>query len=254
MKSRTNYKVYTIFACLLLLLFTCIANAERVKVNNYKKYFKLQSDSAPHYKVHYLPKNDIDIDGDINDKAWKKCDVISNLISPWDTATGTAEFRACYDKNFFYFSFNVKDSIGSFTNDNDEQSVAKGDRVELFFSPGTSMTKYYCMEISPSGHVLDYEASYHRNFNNKWNIKGATIRCKLTEEGYIVEGKISVGFFKEIKGSAVLSKGSIIHAGVYRARKKNTAGAEDFIWYSWVNPRQPSPDFHVPASLGIFEF
>lgn len=247
-------KNFFMFTWLLLLLFTSIINANAVKENDKQQLFRI-TDTQPHYKVHFLPKNDIRVDGYVTDKSWESCDVIKNLACPWDTtASGTAQFKACYDENFFFFSFKVKDSIGLYQDEKNEIAVANGDRVELFFSSDTTMSNYYCMEIAPNGNLLDYQASYYRNFNNTWNIQGTKIISKPNGNGYMVEGKIPVDFFKKLKNSKGSLKGHIIPAGVFRARKKNVIDPEAFIWYSWVNPHVAIPDFHIPSALGRFEF
>jgi hypothetical protein len=70
----------------------------------------------------------------------------------------------------------------------------------------------------------------------------------------MVEGKIPVGFFKTLKNSRGSLKGSVIPAGVFRARKKSVHDPEAFLWYSWVDPKVTTPDFHIPSALGRFEF
>lgn len=208
------------FFSLLLLFFSLTINLNTAKAC-IKNDHVSAADDDPNYKVTYLSKNDIRIDGDVNEKSWHRCDVIKKLSAPWDSrAAGTARFRACYDENFFYFSFQVKDSIGLYLEEKNEEAVAKGDRVEVFFSPDTAMTNYYCLEIAPNGNLLDYQASYHRNFNSTWNISGAEIVGKPNANGYIVEGKLPVGFFKTLKGIDGSLKGATIHSGVFRARKK----------------------------------
>ena len=213
------------------------------------------SNPLANYKVRYLLKNDLQIDGSINEKSWKTCDEIKNLICPWDSyCGGTAKFRAGYDKNFFYFSFHVTDRIGSYLPQKNEMAVVSGDRVEIFFSADDSMSNYYCLEIAPNGNLLDYQASYHRKFNNTWNVQGKKIIGKPNKTGYMVEGKIPVDFFRLLTGSKASLQGSVIRAGVFRARKKNTSNKDPFTWYSWIDPKVANPDFHVPSALGSFEF
>jgi hypothetical protein len=242
------------FFSLLLLFFSPTINLNNAKDSIELDYVRA-ADNHPNYKVTYLSKNDIRIDGDVNEKSWHRCEVIKNLAAPWDSgAAGTARFRACYDENFFYFSFQVTDSIALYLEEKNEEAVAKGDRVEVFFSPDTAMSNYYCLEIAPNGNLLDYQASYHRNFNSTWNIEGAEIVGKPNANGYMVEGKIPVGFLKTLKGIDGSLNGVTILGGVFRARKKSIADPEAFIWYSWINPHVASPDFHIPSALGRFEF
>jgi hypothetical protein len=242
------------FNTLFLLLFLPAINFNTGEQSTQQKAANAAANNQ-NYKVRYFRKNDFRIDGNVNEKSWQRCKVIQNLVAPWDPlAAGTAQFRAGYDENFFYFSFEVKDSIGLYLEEKGEEAVAKGDRVEIFFSPDTAMSNYYCLEIAPNSNLLDYQASYHRRFNSTWNIEGAQIVGKPNANGYTVEGKIPVGFLKTLKGINGSLKGTTLHAGVFRARKKSAGDSDAFIWYSWINPQVASPDFHIPSALGRFEF
>ena len=60
------------------------------------------------------------------------------------------------------------------------------------------MGQYYCMEIDPSGHVMDYSASYYRKFDYEWNFKSLEICSIKDEKGYIVAGRLSVSELLEL--------------------------------------------------------
>lgn len=211
-------------------------------------------DSVPQYSVRFFNKLNIVIDGNLRENDWKNCNIITPLSSPWEKGVKDSTFfRACYDNNFFYFSFEVHDQTITCQKQINEKSVAKGDRVEMFFSANSSMSTYYCLEISPEANLLDYQASYHRVFNRDWNIEGASIKAKKLANIYYVEGKIPLLFFKRMINRTTI-KGATIRAGIFRADKKNLLPNDDFTWFSWVNLNTENPDFHIPAALGYFKF
>ena len=123
-------------------------------------------------------------------------------------------------------------------------SVAKGDRVELFFSPTSDLSLYYCMEINPYGHTLDYKAEFYRNFDSIWDFTNLEISSTLTLDGYIVEGRIPITELNNL--DIVLNKG--FYFGIFRAdfieKNENTV-----IWYSWQNPTSKKPDFHITSAF-----
>ena len=80
------------------------------------------------------------------------------------------------------------------------------DRVELFFAgsyidkPGPDgMEKYYGLEIDPKGRVHDYSIEYYRKFDGKWNMEGLETKATVTDDGYIVEGKIPMKSLQDLK-------------------------------------------------------
>ena len=69
-------------------------------------------------------------------------------------------------------------------------SVAGGERVEIFFAEDKNLHNYYCVEINPKGHVLDYQASTYRKFNTDWDFPGLDVATMINDDGYVVEAKI----------------------------------------------------------------
>ena len=74
-----------------------------------------------------------------------------------------------------------------------ESDVEAEDRVEIFFSASKDMGQYYCMEIDPSGHVMDYSASYYRKFDYEWNFKSLEI-CSIKDEKRVYRCRQTVCF------------------------------------------------------------
>ena len=179
--------------------------------------------------------------------------VIGNLIAPWSNDHAQTEFKAFYTDEYFVFRFNVVDSAIVDIGDT-EESVAAGDRVELFFSRSPALAEpYYCIEISPRGRVLDYEAVYYRKFSNAYTLNGLQVSSKQTLSGYEVEGKIALSFFKQLMNTDNM-KGTKVYVGAFRAEMSYDRLPDNFVWYTWINPKSTSPDFHIPSSFGIFQF
>ncbi len=103
------------------------------------------------------------------------------------------------------------------------------------------MGQYYCMEIDPSGHVMDYSASYYRKFDYEWNFKSLEICSIKDEKGYIVAGRLSVSELLEL--GIDLEE---FYMGVFRA---DFTTPNTVIWYSSVSINEPKPDFHNPNIL-----
>ena len=151
-----------------------------------------------------------------------------------------------------YFFFDVTDSNIVIFPDTDEGSVARGDRVEMFFSADPDMKEYYCLEIDPSGKVLDYKASFYRDFDRDWDLRGLQTSGRITDKGYSVEVAIPVEWYRQTEISS-MRQGTRIIAGIYRGEFSRTRdGRIDQSWISWQDPRTDKPDFHIPSALGFF--
>lgn len=201
----------------------------------------------------FLIKNnnlDISVDGNIGERAWNNATIITNLLSPWDQSSADSTIFRCFTSyEYFNFSFEVIDNNLVILNYIDEISVAKSDRVELFFSSSIGMKPYYCLEINPLGQILDYEAYFYRKFDYTWNFNYLSVVGRLTNNGYIVEGRLPL--FELQKLGLDLNNG--FYLGVFRAdfteEKESSA-----IWYSWLDPGVEKADFHVPSALRMCKF
>jgi hypothetical protein len=186
------------------------------------------------------------LDGNIGKEEWNGVTTITNLRSPWKPAERDSTIFRCYSSHkYFNFCFEVIDRNMTVFDYTDELTVAKGDRVELFFSPSIKLHPYYCLEINPNGHILDYKAQLYRKFDYSWNFNHCSIVGKITPTGYVVEGRMSISELEKL--GIDFNKG--FHLGVFRAdftEKKEDA----VIWYSWIKPHVKEPDFHIPSAFG----
>jgi|SRR5690625_140303 len=203
----------------------------------------------------YTAHADIVIDGQLQDwETHTSLFQVRDFISPWDTTSfGSTKFNAIRDSTWLYFYFDIIDSQVVSAPFIKETDVALGDRVEIFFAGDTTLNDYYCIEIGPYGDVLDYQASYYRQFDDTWNLSNLEVAGHLTEKGYIVEGRIPISFLSHISKNET-SKELKLWMGLYRAEfSEKDIGEKTVQWISWINPDTSTPDFHVPSSFQLIK-
>lgn len=128
--------------------------------------------------------------------------------------------------------------------------VGASDRVEIFISPDTTLSTYYCLEMDATGRVLDYRASYYRkmDYSWKWPNEQFIIKTSKTKSGYIVEIAISIRALNDLG----LLQNKRLLAGLFRAERKSGGAARANIhWISWIKPNAEKPDFHIPSAFGM---
>ncbi|NHE57105.1 sugar-binding protein [Cyclobacterium plantarum] len=188
---------------------------------------------------------EIQVDARIDEGVWAHSQVLESLISPWpgEEDHDKTLFRAFVSPNHFNFSFEERDNSLTTVAFQDETSVEQEDRVELFFSNDTTLTKYYCIEIDPNGNTLDYSASFYRNFDKTWDFSSKELATRITDNGYLAEGKISLTELGELGISFPF------YIGIFRADFK-PEGENAVTWFSWQRPKSKTPDFHIPSAFG----
>ncbi|MBD3287906.1 hypothetical protein GF337_03810, partial [candidate division KSB1 bacterium] len=122
------------------------------------------------YEVHKISENVIKVDGILEKPEWKKASVETDFRFPWlETAAPFTEFRALYNESTFYFIFQVNDTDIVINDDFEtELDILPEDRVEIFMARDRDLKEYYGFEIDPLGRVLDYSASYYRQYKRDW--------------------------------------------------------------------------------------
>lgn len=183
---------------------------------------------------------------------WRAAEELTDFTYPWEKERSpSTTFKALHNESWLYCLFEVEDpDMKIFQDTNDKSEVAASCRAELFFRSDDRLDPYYCLEIDPLGRVLDYKATYHRNFNFNWSWPdgGLTVKTSRTTKGYIVEFAVSKASLKKLG----LLNDQRLEAGLYRGDCVTTSeGKEDFRWISWVKPDSKTPDFHIPSSFGI---
>lgn len=212
------------------------------------------SSGAQPSKTYRVGHGSIDVDGALDEVAWTEAVSETGFSFPWQEREAPAtEFRALMDDTNFYFAFRVEDADIVIDDGGDEEAVARGDRVELFFTLDPSLDDYVCFEIDPSGRVLDYRASYYRDLDFEWDLPELVVAATLTETGYVVEGSIPHEALREL-GIPTLADAGKVLAGVFRAEYSHRDDGDPLAeWISWVTPISDEPDFHIPSAFGWLE-
>ena len=185
---------------------------------------------------------------------WDEALTETDFISPWPHPNQVPPpitcFKALYDDKWLYFQFTAfySNKLTIYIRNNHELEVAQSDRIELFFARDLSLDAYYCLEIDPSGRILDYQARFHRWFNYdwEWNRKALKVCTEIKNDRYIVEGAISLKYLESLH---ILS-GKTFYIGLFRANCLLSEENSDIQWISWVNPETETADFHIPACFG----
>ena len=185
---------------------------------------------------------------------WSDAECLTDFTFPWEERPAPlTEFRALWTDSALHFRFDCEDDdIVLAAGADDDEKVMGSDRVEIFLAPDLGLSPYYGLEMDPRGAVLAYEARYHRRFNWDWRCEGLALTAAIDGDRYRVEGSIPLATLRSL---GVWEPGNTeFHAGVYRAEFSHTPEGEVHQgWMAWVDPGTETPDFHLPASFGVFE-
>ncbi len=204
-----------------------------------------------------VENGDIALDGKLSEPQWPQSIIRSDFVYPWRKETPPpTTFQAFRDATHFYFAFSVADGdIVTARDHTEELSVAEGDRVEIFLAGKDRLENYYCIEMGPTGRVLDYQATYYRHFDESWNCPGLEVGTHQSPGHYTIEGRIPL---KALEDMGVVHDGELatLSIGLFRAEfSRNDAGdGTDARWISWKTPASEEPDFHIPSSFGPLQF
>ena len=198
-----------------------------------------------------IADGEISIDGSPNETAWHTSIRISPFSNPWTDVRPATSLSMLHDSQNVYFLYEVEDTdIVCIPNIDNELDVAKGDRVEVFFSKDSLMKEYYCFEVDPEGRTLAYSCSHYRKYDYGWDAPagyfaaGTRVVPHLLNRGYTVEIAIPKTFLSG------LMQDNSLYFGAYRAEYSNSNGTVVENWQTWQAPPTAEPDFHVPESLG----
>lgn len=184
-------------------------------------------------------------------KEWDAIKALEDFSYPWlNEISPVTLFKAYYDDKYLFFHFTAFcESPKVYVNTNNKLEVRYSERVELFFRSNEQMTPYYCLEMDPSGRVLDYKADFYRNFNRDWTWPDVLhIKTVIEDKKYTLKGKIALSTLTELG----LLASNEIQIGIYRGHCLSLDKKDESIkWISWVDPNTLKPDFHVPSSFGF---
>lgn len=184
---------------------------------------------------------------------WSESAVLSDFSFPWEQReVPKTEFRALRGEDRLHFRFDCRDDdLVLPDGPKVKDRVLGSDRVEIFFAPDLSLNPYFCLEMSPRGDALAYEARFYRQVNWDWQCAGLELAAQIVDDCYSVIGSVPLARLRELK----VLRGCEMYAGIYRAEFHRKAdGTIHQGWMPWVDPQTEKPDFHVPASFGVLEF
>lgn len=205
------------------------------------------------YSIKKIEGQEILINGKGDSEQWKNAIGISDFTYPWEKETPPlTSFKAMHSKDWLYLLYNVKDeNVQVLVKSNAKIEVIYSDRVEIFFRKDETMSPYYGLELDPHGRVYDYEATFHRQFNDQWTWPAGHLKvmAHLTKDGYAVEVAISKESLKQLG----LMKGNKLEAGLFRGNCIEMIEGKDskIKWISWVRPDSVTPNFHIPSAFGL---
>ena len=197
---------------------------------------------------------DISLSGKGDDLRWRSAQAVSDFNYPWEKAPPLpTTFKALHNGDWLYGLFEIQDpKVYLSQHTNEKTEVAASSRAEIFFKIDDHLTPYYCLEIDPTGRVMDYKASYYRQFDMEWSWPKGHLLAKTTQtiDGYSIEIAISKKSLKELG----LLNDKTLQVGLYRADCfPQPQGPPEFKWISWEKPDSKTPDFHIPSSFGLLQ-
>lgn len=167
----------------------------------------------------------------------------NSLSAPWDGITNNTHFSCYCTDEEFCFSFKVTDTTLALTEPfTGESDVEPEDRVEIFFCPDSKMKEYYCTEMDPAGHILDYKAQYYRIMDYDWDFSTLQVCAEITASNYKVSGSVSLDELRSLG----IKPGKKFWMGVFQA---DFTPEGDVHWFSLVPTNDKTPDFHKPDVL-----
>jgi hypothetical protein len=205
------------------------------------------------YKIKYIGINTEAL-RNVSSIDWEQANSLIDFSSPWDNKPfNNMEFKALHDNQNIYFRFEVSDkSFHIHSSDDKNDSINNSDRVELFFRSDDNLNPYYCLEIDPTGRIMDFRAHPNKQFDFTWSWPLNHIKVNSIHKAgtFIVEIMISKESLKELS----LLKGNSIETGIYRAKYySNNQNLFEPTWITWVNPNTDFPNFHTASSFGLLE-
>lgn len=212
-----RYLCMLLIALLLTLVCSCFAQTKG-RYNN-KSVYKC-----------YRAQGQIKVDGIIDEDAWKKAELITDLWvgNVWDSDAKkvipghyeSQKTRAwlLYDDDYIYVAAQMDDTdvLGMTTVNESEFVEGIDDMFEIFFKPYRSKPGYYELHVLPqnvirdifiakrgAGSYLRFEADYKSGMETAVQIQGTINNWRDEDKGWSVEVRIPMSAFKDSGGGPV---------------------------------------------------
>jgi hypothetical protein len=207
------------------------------------------------YHINCIPDAAITIDGELNEKAWDLAEPLAAFNDPWRPGCLPTTFKAVCDGKNLYFAFVAQDTTPRLSATwTGKSTLDQEDRVEIYFACDDGLARYYCIEIDSNGRVHDFIGSFPHQWDNSWSMPGLKTAAKARPDGYNVEGSIPLAQLKAL-GFPPLRSGAAWRVGLFRADlgpPPPNPSSKSVFWITWIDPKTPKPNFHVPAAFGTF--
>ncbi len=220
--------------------------------------------APPEYTVNRA-RGPIDIDGALDDPAWRDAAVAGPLVFPWwDRRNGdqdTTEVRALWDDDNLYIAWSCRDPYISAKYTKRDANTWEDDCVEAFIAPNPErIASYYGFEINCRAVWLDYLYSPRADVTTgfPWNADGVTVQSRIDgtlnddsdmDRGWVVEASIPLANFVAVAGKPRPDAGD-----VWRVNFNRCGGRTKEQFSQWSPGDTPTPNFHRPTRFGKLTF
>ena len=197
----------------------------------------------PYFKPAIQP------DGKLDEACYRQIAPMSNFFVAGNPAQDVPATKAWlfWSGERLMFAFACEESTAADAKPSDnERDVDGQDRVEVFIWSGEKDDPYYCIEISSSGAVHDYQARFYRKFNDDWAPTGKWKHGVVkTRRGYTVEAVLPKASLEAMGQKLTVNRR--FRLGLFRADFDRLNGKPT--WITWVD-HGGKPDFHVDGAFG----
>jgi uncharacterized repeat protein (TIGR03806 family) len=151
----------------------------------------------------------IEIDGKLDEPAWKTAQRIDHFYQPWlgaksRTARTATRARLLWDREWLYFAAEMDDADLYADLKKNNEMLWNNDVFELFFKPADDKPGYYEFQVNPTGATLSmflprrgsggyqrYIAESDFRIQAKVSLRGTLNNWRDRDQGWTVEGKIA---------------------------------------------------------------
>lgn len=180
-------------------------------------------------------------------------ETVMTMTAPWSGVEPQPTLCTLnHDSNHLVFEFIVTDtSLISLNQDNFHEGIGLSDRVELFFTTDTLLSRYYGMELCYDQRILSFRGTSYRQLDYEWSWPNDALEvtCNLTSEGYACSGKFSLDYLRSL---GLINEEGIL-MGVFRADYHDESDPHQVTWVTAKDPLLPSPDFHRPSAFVTYQ-
>lgn len=177
----------------------------------------------------------INIDGNINDKAWKDSAKLVMVPFKADVSLVKTTVRGTWDEKYLYLSFECKepeiDKLSFANRKADDPLIWKDSSVEIFLNPTGDRQIFYHLIINPKGVLSDQKIVFNKTGSKKydwnWN-SGAKVKTNVNKSSWTVEVRIPFATL-----GIPNATGSSIVANFNRSRNLKGVKRKENQFYSW---------------------